>query len=72
MTDPFFLLSYNYLGLIFNFFLHKLVYSLQPQNLVLMGDFPDCAVKLCDFEITRMITPGRDVREILGTPDYVG
>lgn len=44
----------------------------QPQNLVLMGEFPECAVKLCDFEISRKLTPGRDVREILGTPDYVG
>lgn len=46
--------------------------SLQPQNLVLMGEFPDCDVKLCDFEISRVLTPGREVREILGTPDYVG
>ncbi|XP_066940052.1 uncharacterized protein [Macrobrachium rosenbergii] len=45
--------------------------DIKPQNLVLMGEFPDCAVKLCDFEISRMLTPGREVREILGTPDYV-
>ncbi|CAL4114236.1 unnamed protein product, partial [Meganyctiphanes norvegica] len=45
--------------------------DIKPQNLVLMGDFPDCAVKLCDFEISRMLTAGREVREILGTPDYV-
>lgn len=44
----------------------------QPQNLVLMGEFPDCDVKLCDFEISRVLTPGREVREVLGTPDYVG
>ena len=37
-----------------------------------MGEFPDCAVKLCDFEISRLLTPGYEVREILGTPDYVG
>ncbi|XP_063596883.1 zinc finger CCCH domain-containing protein 13-like [Penaeus indicus] len=36
-----------------------------------MGEFPECAVKLCDFEISRKLTPGREVREILGTPDYV-
>jgi len=45
---------------------------LQPQNLVMMGSFPDCDVKLCDFEISRVILEGTEVREILGTPDYVG
>ncbi|EFN74537.1 Serine/threonine-protein kinase 17A, partial [Camponotus floridanus] len=44
---------------------------LQPQNLVMMGSFPDCDVKLCDFEISRVILEGTEVREILGTPDYV-
>ncbi|XP_066593295.1 uncharacterized protein [Prorops nasuta] len=37
----------------------------------MMGTFPDCDVKLCDFEISRVILEGADVREILGTPDYV-
>ncbi|XP_066940015.1 uncharacterized protein [Macrobrachium rosenbergii] len=45
--------------------------DIKPQNLVLMGEFPDCAVKLCDFEISRVLTPRREIREILGTPDYV-
>ena len=44
---------------------------LQPQNLVMMGAFPDCEIKLCDFEISRVILEGTEVREILGTPDYV-
>lgn len=44
----------------------------QPQNLVLTGDFPNCEVKLCDFGISRYLSEGADVREILGTPDYVG
>jgi len=38
---------------------------------VLTGEFPNCDVKLCDFGISRYIN-GTDVREILGTPDYVG
>jgi len=38
----------------------------------MMGSFPDCDVKLCDFEISRVILEGTEVREILGTPDYVG
>ncbi|KAG5334774.1 ST17B kinase, partial [Acromyrmex charruanus] len=45
--------------------------DIKPQNLVMMGSFPDCDVKLCDFEISRVILEGTEVREILGTPDYV-
>lgn len=45
---------------------------LQPQNLLLTGPFPGCDIKLCDFGIARHIARGADVREILGTPDYVG
>lgn len=44
----------------------------QPQNLVLTGEFPECDVKLCDFGISRYINHGADIREIMGTPDYVG
>lgn len=49
-----------------------LFFTFQPQNLVMMGTFPECEVKLCDFEISRVILEGTEVREILGTPDYVG
>ncbi|KAG7188583.1 hypothetical protein KM043_008213 [Ampulex compressa] len=45
--------------------------DIKPQNLVMMGSFPECEVKLCDFEISRVILEGTEVREILGTPDYV-
>ncbi|XP_012282789.1 serine/threonine-protein kinase 17A [Orussus abietinus] len=45
--------------------------DIKPQNLVLTGEFPDCDVKLCDFGISRYISQGADIREILGTPDYV-
>jgi len=45
--------------------------DLKPQNLLLTGAFPDCDIKLCDFGIARHIARGADVREILGTPDYV-
>lgn len=38
----------------------------------MMGSFPECDVKLCDFEISRVVLEGTEVREILGTPDYVG
>jgi len=38
----------------------------------MMGDFPACDVKLCDLEISRVLPEGVEVRELLGTPDYVG
>ncbi|XP_034937556.1 probable serine/threonine-protein kinase MARK-A [Chelonus insularis] len=45
--------------------------DIKPQNLVMMGSFPECDIKLCDFEISRVVLEGMEVREILGTPDYV-
>ncbi|EFN83167.1 Serine/threonine-protein kinase 17B [Harpegnathos saltator] len=45
--------------------------DIKPQNLVMMSTFPECDVKLCDFEISRVILEGTEIREILGTPDYV-
>lgn len=45
--------------------------DLKPQNLLLTKPFPDCEVKLCDFGISRLITKGIEIREIVGTPDYV-
>jgi len=56
----------------FCFFSLCLLTGQQPQNLVLTGPFPNCDIKLCDFGIARHIARGADVREILGTPDYVG
>lgn len=40
--------------------------------MLLTAPFPNCDIKLCDFGIARHIARGADVREILGTPDYVG
>jgi len=37
-----------------------------------MGQFPNCEIKLCDLEVARLIQEGDDIREIIGTPDYVG
>lgn len=45
--------------------------DLKPQNLLLMGQHPDSAVKLCDFGISRILLADIEVREVLGTPDYV-
>ncbi|KAL7633275.1 UNVERIFIED_CONTAM: hypothetical protein RMT77_016380 [Armadillidium vulgare] len=45
--------------------------DLKPQNLLLTGSHPDSDVKLCDFGISRVILADIEVKEILGTPDYV-
>ncbi|XP_073970265.1 death-associated protein kinase related-like [Rhodnius prolixus] len=45
--------------------------DLKPQNMLLMRDYPDTDIVLCDFGISRVIQDGVEVREILGTPDYV-
>lgn len=45
--------------------------DIKPQNILLAGDYPGAEIKLCDFGISRIIQNGVDVREILGTPDYV-
>ena len=44
----------------------------QPQNIVLMSEFPNCEIKLCDLEVSRVIQDHEEIREIIGTPDYVG
>jgi serine/threonine protein kinase len=60
------------LDAIYNSILYSYFQLLQPQNLLLTGPYPDCDIKLCDFGISRVIQSGVEVREILGTPDYVG
>ncbi|KAG8231090.1 hypothetical protein J437_LFUL011058 [Ladona fulva] len=58
-------------GLVYIHEKHIAHLDIKPQNLVMMGVFPDCNIKLCDFEISRVILPKERIREILGTPDYV-
>ena len=58
------LVTYFYTFFTFLFF--------QPQNIVLMGQFPNCEIKLCDLDVARVIQEDEDFREIIGTPDYVG
>ncbi|GAB6027126.1 hypothetical protein CHUAL_013860 [Chamberlinius hualienensis] len=45
--------------------------DIKPQNLLLTSTYPKCDVKLCDFGISRVIKKGIEIREIMGTPDYV-
>ncbi|KAG8230835.1 hypothetical protein J437_LFUL010232 [Ladona fulva] len=45
--------------------------DIKPQNILLCGPYPSADVKICDFGISRVVEMGAEVREILGTPDYV-
>lgn len=45
--------------------------DIKPQNLVMMGDTPDAGVKLLDFGLSRVITQGIEITQIMGTPDYI-
>uniref|UniRef100_A0A1B6F794 non-specific serine/threonine protein kinase n=1 Tax=Cuerna arida TaxID=1464854 RepID=A0A1B6F794_9HEMI len=45
--------------------------DLKPQNILLSTEDPDTEIKLCDFGISRIVQKGVEVKEILGTPDYV-
>merc|ERR1719228_2152712 len=45
--------------------------DIKPQNIVLMSEFPNCEIKLCDLEVSRVIQEGEEIKEIIGTPDYV-
>ncbi|PSN32264.1 hypothetical protein C0J52_25840, partial [Blattella germanica] len=58
-------------GLVFLHSINVAHLDIKPQNLVLMSDFPHGEVKLCDLGISRYISQGADIRDILGTPDYV-
>ncbi|RWS04361.1 hypothetical protein B4U79_13740, partial [Dinothrombium tinctorium] len=45
--------------------------DIKPQNILLVKQYPDVDIKLCDFGISRFIAEGSELREIVGTPDYV-
>ncbi|XP_065366438.1 death-associated protein kinase related [Calliphora vicina] len=45
--------------------------DLKPQNILLTGEHIEDGLKLCDFGISRVVAEGTNVREIVGTPDYV-
>ncbi|OXA56788.1 Death-associated protein kinase related [Folsomia candida] len=45
--------------------------DIKPQNLVVTGCLPGGHVKLCDFGLSRHLSSCAEVRELLGTPEYV-
>ena len=44
----------------------------QPNNILLTAPYPHGDIKLCDFGFARTVNSGDDIRDIIGTPDYVG
>ena len=44
--------------------------DLKPENVMLLGD-NSRIIKLIDFGLSRKILPGSEVREMLGTPEFV-
>lgn len=62
----------NILGALRFLHAHNIAHlDVKPQNLLLTGEHPSSEVKLCDFGISRIILSDIEVREVLGTPDYV-
>ena len=45
--------------------------SLQPENIMLL-DRRSQNVKLIDFGLSRYMKPGSELREMMGTPEFVG
>lgn len=48
------------------------VMSCQPQNILLTSSSPLGDIKIVDFGLSRMVCSHQELREIMGTPEYVG
>lgn len=48
------------------------LFCFQPQNILLTEEFPKGSVKICDLGFACLVNTGEDIRDIIGTPDYVG
>lgn len=48
------------------------VASRQPQNILLTSSSPLGDIKIVDFGLSRMVCSHQELREIMGTPEYVG
>lgn len=47
-------------------------FFLQPQNVLLTSDRPLGDIKIVDFGLSRVVNNNEELREIMGTPEYVG
>lgn len=45
--------------------------DLKPQNILLTEPFPRGSIKICDLGFACLTNTGEDIRDIIGTPDYV-
>ncbi|KAJ8313907.1 LOW QUALITY PROTEIN: hypothetical protein KUTeg_008468 [Tegillarca granosa] len=45
--------------------------DLKPQNILFTKPFPEGDIKLCDLGFACLVNTGEDIRDIIGTPDYV-
>ncbi|KAJ8010515.1 hypothetical protein DPEC_G00075890 [Dallia pectoralis] len=45
--------------------------DLKPQNILLTSDAPLGDIKIVDFGLSRMVSSSQELREIMGTPEYV-
>ncbi|XP_022529150.2 serine/threonine-protein kinase 17A [Astyanax mexicanus] len=55
-------------------FLHKrdvVHLDLKPQNILLTSNNPLGDIKIVDFGLSRMVSNNQEIREIMGTPEYV-
>ncbi|KAM6953668.1 serine/threonine-protein kinase 17A [Aplochiton taeniatus] len=51
---------------------HNVVHlDLKPQNILLTSDDPLGDIKIVDFGLSRMVSRHQELREIMGTPEYV-
>lgn len=48
------------------------IVSHQPQNILLTSSSPLGDIKIVDFGLSRMVSSHQELREIMGTPEYVG
>ena len=50
----------------------SVVLLFQPQNILFTKPFPHGDIKVCDLGFACLVNTGEDIRDIIGTPDYVG
>lgn len=50
----------------------KSPFVLQPQNILLTSKSPLGDIKIVDFGLSRIMKSSEELREIMGTPEYVG
>jgi len=52
---------------------HDVVHlDLKPQNILLTSESPLGDIKIVDFGLSRIMKNSEELREIMGTPEYVG